>query len=139
MATLIDLRGQLAEDVQPSNPAAKLSDGQLDRAIKYALAKYDSSLEIEDLDEAQQLAVLTGAAAKCYWLLATKYAEGMQVEIENDKFFNEQPFEHYIKLAKELDGAFAESCGGATIEVSTLRRRSLRTGQIVPLPPGETQ
>lgn len=137
MATLAEMRTMLEEDVQPIDISARLSPGQLDRALNFALMKYDSSLTIPALDQSQQAAVLVGAMAKCYWMLAAKYAEGMQIQIENDEFFGQQPYEHYVLLARSFDNSFEEACGGATIEVSTLRRRSLTTGNVVPLAPGD--
>lgn len=139
MATLEELRAELEGDVQPSNPAAQLTNNQLDRAILFALNKYDSTLSVEDLDTNQQTAVLVGAAGKCFWLIATKYAEGMQMQVEQDEFYGQQPFEHYVRLARDHEASFIGACGGAAIEVSTLRRRSLTTGNVVPLPPGDTQ
>jgi hypothetical protein len=129
----------LAEDVQPSNPAAQLSESQLLRAFNFSLMKFDSSLTVDELDDQQALTVLAGAMAKCYWLIAAKFAEGMRVEVENDEFYGQMPYEHYVSLAQSHEAIFEGACGGATIEVSTLRRRSLRTGQMVPLPPGDNQ
>lgn len=135
MTRLETMVEKLGRKVQPADDFYKFSPIDLEDEILEAMVFIDPGFTVEGLTPLQEMLVMYKARSSCYYTLAGKHAENIRFRIENDEYFSQQAYEHYMGLGARYESMFKEN---VSIQVNTATRRQTGTGLKAPYDLGDT-